>query len=468
VKIRVLAIAMCLVLAGSACGTRASKSDVEAANEGGSAAQTSSGPSDQPTGPTDGVMFGTLASPCGPGDATGATDVGVSDGEIAITTIADPGTAAAPGLNQGVFDSMKAFEKWCNGQGGINGRAVKVNLRDAKLTEYQAQVKAACQSDLALVGGIGVLDEQGAQDQVDCGLPNVPAAAVSPQQTGADLTYQPLPNPVDRYLVGPARWVAENFPDAITNAAALRTKISVTEVQSNRLIQAYEQVGFDFTYVDSANVGELNWAPLVVAMKNQGITYLTLTSSFEEIIPLQKEMALQGFEPTVIEQESNFYNQKYPDQAGEVSNGTFIRLTVWPFEEADLNPAMADYLSALEDAVPGAVPELLGVQAFSAALLWATAIDQLGSNVTRQGLAEVLSNTHAWDGGGMHGTGDPGAQVPAGCFLMLRVDNGRFVRQYPLEDEDEEVYQAGRGFDCSPENTAELTGDFAAGAEARG
>ncbi len=466
-KVRLLVVALALVLVAGACGTRASRSDVEAANGGQGSAQPSV-PADTSGGSAEGVTFGTLASPCGPGDASGATDVGVTDTEIAITTIADPGTAAAPGLNQGVFDSMKAFEKWCNDQGGINGRTVKVNLRDAALTEYQAQVKAACQSDLALVGGIGVLDEQGAQDQVDCGLPNVPAAAVSPQQTGADFTYQPIPNPVDKYLVGPAQWVAENYPDAITNAAALRTKISVTEVQSNRLIQAYEQAGFDFTYVDSSNVGEVNWAPLVVSMKNQGITFMTLTSSFEEIIPLQKEMALQGFEPTVIEQESNFYNQKYPDQAGETANGTFIRLTVWPFEEADSNPAMAAYLDALEAAVPGAIPELLGVQAFSAALLWATAVQQLGSNVTRQGVIENLSNTHAWDGGGMHGTGDPGDRIPPGCFIMLRISDGKFVREYPLEDEDTEIYQAGKGFDCSPDNTAELTGDFTPGATAGG
>lgn len=466
-KVRLLVVALALVLVAGACGTRASKSDVEAADAGQGSAE--------PTGPAGtsgesaaGVMFGTLESPCGPGDASGATDVGVTDTEISITTIADPGNPAVPGLNQGLFDSMEGFAEWCNAQGGINGRTIKVNLRDAKLSEYQAQVKAACESDLALVGGMGTLDEQGAQDQVDCGLPNVPAAAVSPEQTGADFTYQPLPNPVDKYLVGPGKWVADNYPDAITSAAALRTKLSITEVQSDRLIQAYEQVGFDFTYVDSANIGEVNWAPLVVAMKNQGVRYLTLTSSFEEIIPLQKEMALQGFEPDVIEQEANFYNQKYPEQAGAAADGTFVRLTVWPFEEADENPAMAEYLSALDAAVPGAIPELLGVQAFSAALLWATAVKSLGSNVTRQGIIDALADTHSWDGGGLHGVSDPGNKVNPGCYIIMKVEGGGFVREYPLETEDADVYSAGKGFNCSPDNIAELTGPFTPGATVGG
>ena len=46
-------------------------------------------------------MVGTLPTPCGEGDASGSTDQGVTDDAIAISTIADPGAQAAPGLNLG-------------------------------------------------------------------------------------------------------------------------------------------------------------------------------------------------------------------------------------------------------------------------------------------------------------------------------------------------------------------------------
>ena len=196
-------------------------------------------------------------------------------------------------------------------------------------------------------------------------------------------------------------------------AAALRSKLSVTENQSDRLIEAYEQVGFDFTYIDAAAIGETNWAPLVIAMKNQGVQYLTLTSSFEEIVPLQNEMALQGFNPEVTELQTNYYNAKYPEQAGSVADGTYIRLTAWPFEEADRNPATKAYLDALEAAVPGSQPELLGVQAFSAGLLWATAVKTLGSERDPRRLVAELNNIHQWNGGGLHGVTDPGSNVPS-------------------------------------------------------
>ena len=48
---------------------------------------------------------------------------------VTITTIADPG-GAKPGLNQGVFDSMRAFADWCNGQGGILDDVLVYRLQD--------------------------------------------------------------------------------------------------------------------------------------------------------------------------------------------------------------------------------------------------------------------------------------------------------------------------------------------------
>ena len=174
-----IAMVTALALLAGACGTRLSDQEIEAAagsQNGAATGSASSGPSTTPEG---GATFGTIASPCGPGNAKGATDVGVTDSEIHIVTIADPGNTAKPGLNQGVFDSMSAFEKWCNDQGGINGRRLVVEQRDAGLFEYATQVKYACENAVSLVGGIGALDDLGAQDQVNCGLPNVPAAAVT-------------------------------------------------------------------------------------------------------------------------------------------------------------------------------------------------------------------------------------------------------------------------------------------------
>jgi hypothetical protein len=181
-------------------------------------------------------------------------------------------------------------------------------------------------------------------------------------------------------------------------------------------------------------------------------------------------MGAQGFQPEVTELETNFYNAKFPqlakEQGAEIGN-TYVRLTTWPFEEADQRPAMRSYLDTLEQYVPGAAPEQLGVQSFSAGLLFATAAKAAGNDLTRDRLLEELANIHEWDGGGLHGVTDPGNNTPASCFVMLAVSYDGFPRRYPLPDADKEVYDAGKGMACPTDAAVTLTGDYGTGAKQR-
>jgi len=472
-----------LSLVATSCGTRV-KEQSDAIGNGGlgggqvvNASGTGGGPGGAPgegraaTAPAN--VFGSLTNPCGPATQPNtATGPGVTETQISVSTIADPGSVK-PGLNKGVHDSMQAFADWCNTFGGINGRKLVVDLKDAALTKYKDMVVESCTDSLALVGGIGVFDQLGAQDQVDCGIPNIPAAVVNPEAVGAELTVQPLPNVLGRYQTGTAQWVKATFPDSITKASSLYSAVPTTQDQAARLVEAYESVGFRFIMRQSANINETNWGPIVVSMKNDDVRYMTLTSSFEEIVPLQKEMAAQGYRPQVTELETNFYNSKYPAAAkeqGADTTNTFVRLTVWPFEEAATNPAMQQYLEILKQYVPDADPEELGVQAFSAGLLFATAAKAAGANLTRETLYTELKKVHEWNAGGLHGTTDPGANVPSSCFIMMKVNVEKpgFDRAYPLQDKDAEVYTKGRGMACPENVTYQLKGEFNQGAKKRG
>jgi ABC-type branched-subunit amino acid transport system substrate-binding protein len=443
-------IAAVLLLAS--CGTRGDPRAAERVDAGPTPTATESSSTE-----ADATVFGTLPSPCGPtpaGMTLTASDQGVTPESITVATIADPG-GPVPGLNQGIFDSMDAFAEWCNAQGGINGRELVVKKLDAGVLQYRERVLEACEFAFALVGGGGALDELGAQEAVDCGLVDVPGFTVSALKSDSDRMVQPAPNPSGEYNVGAARWMAEEDPDAIEKAASLYTKVETTEIQEARHREAYEQVGFDFVYEAAANLNEVNWAPLIVAMRGSEVEYVTLTSSFEEGVNLQKAMVEQGFEPTFFDLEANYYNPKYPAAAGKAADGTLVRLTAVPFEEADENPAMSQYLEALA-ATNGddVVPELLGVQSWSAGLLFATAVKALGADVTRDALLAELESIHEWDGGGLHGPNDPGNNRASGCFVVMEVVDGGFERRYPEE-----------GLDCDQGNLVELEGDYGEGAK---
>ena len=153
---------------------------------GSSATQTTTPPSSSSSSDTSGSAtttagtFGTMDTPvCEKGSSSGSPASGVSADTIKVGTIADPGFAGRPGLDQELFDTAKVFAAWCNAAGGINGRKIENDLLDAALTNVKAKVDEACLKDFFLVGGGAVFDQDGVKDRLSCLLPEVAGYAVS-------------------------------------------------------------------------------------------------------------------------------------------------------------------------------------------------------------------------------------------------------------------------------------------------
>ena len=150
--------------------------------------------------------FGDLEAVCQDGDASGATEQGVTDTEIKVSTVSDKGF---DGLNKEMFDTAKAFVDWCNEHGGILGRQISVTDADAALTNYGPVVQDACDRDFAMVGGGAVLDDDNDGVRVGCGLANIAGYVVSENARQADLQVQPVPNSFDEVAAGRYRAAKE-------------------------------------------------------------------------------------------------------------------------------------------------------------------------------------------------------------------------------------------------------------------
>jgi ABC-type branched-subunit amino acid transport system substrate-binding protein len=463
-KVKFVGALVIVALVASACGSRTDESGTSEAGQVGG--QTDSPvdttPGETPGAPGDGEGFGLLESPCGPGDASGATDQGVTDDAITVGVIADPGSIVA-GLNQELHDGMVAFAGWCNAQGGINGRTLELRLYDAQLAQYRDRVLEACDEVFALVGGGGVFDNLGAQEVVDCDLLEVPGFTVSPEKWATGVAsgrmYSPIPNPDDVYRVGPARWYLEEFPEIADAGANTWGNAPVVDVQAANHQSAYESVGYEFVYQATTPIDGTvsDYSQYVVAMRDRNVEYFTFTSTWEELVNFQNAMAQQGFSPTVVDLEANFYNQEYASQGGSAVEGSFVRIGIAPFEEPDEVPAMADYLDAMERYNPSGKVATLGVHAFSAGLLFATATDAVGNDVTREAVIEQLRTIDDWSAGGLHAPNNPGENLPGPCFVIMEVVDGGFERRYPLPDDD--AYEAEgtrRGYACPDDGVVSL------------
>jgi ABC-type branched-subunit amino acid transport system substrate-binding protein len=463
---RICALLLAFALVAAGCADRD-----EGADSGDGTTEDSTGGGSSSGG--DGT-FGTLESPCGeqdpdtaePTSTDPAETQGVEDGTLRLGTVSDPGFEGRPGLNQELFDAGQAFVEWCNEQGGINGRQIELTEYDAAITEYQARMSEACANEFSMVGGGAVSDNIWETTGLQCGLIDVAGFATTPEKAGEagaetiqeNRTIQPVPNPSNQYPVGASRLLAEEFPDAPGNAAIIYGDIATTQVQKDRQVEGLGQVGYDFTQETAYNIlGEANWAPFAAELRDADISFLTFVGEGQFFAQIQLALAEQGYTPEVMAVDANLYDPEYLEAAGEAAEGTFLRLALWPFEEAEDNPATQEYIDLIE-ARDGKVAAL-GAQSFSAWLLFATLANEcdVAGDLTRQCILDGAGEIHDWTGGGLHAPANVGDNEGTDCVIVMQVEDGEFVRHTP-----ESPTGGEDGFSCSEENIVDLQGSFSA------
>lgn len=460
-KIRSVALCCALALVATACGSRLS--DEELATGGGVGGGAPTGEAAAPSAPEgDGApMIGTLEIPCGEGDAAPgeppADTEGVTAETVEIAVISDKaGQVKVPTAS--IEESMQAFVDWCNGQGGVNGRQLSLLKIDSKLFNHLEATREACNAGVfAIVGSGSVTDNAGAQEMVDCGLVEVPGYTATAAKGLSDNLVAPVPNPSNTFPNGQAAWVAERHPEAIKKAAVLAPDIETSNVQVERMVRAYEDLGFEFVYRKKTGALQESYATEAAEMKRLGVEWVTMVSPVSETVKLLDDMRTQSFEPEVVDLGQQYYDPEL--LATSASEGAIVQLNTVPFEEVDQSPALQTYLEAYEALDASVQPTSLGVQAFSAGLLFATALRALGDDITREGLLDELRTITEWDGGGLHFPANPGENLGSACFMYMEVRDGAFERLWPEEPTT---------WDCDESYRFDLQDDFGGGATAGG
>jgi ABC-type branched-subunit amino acid transport system substrate-binding protein len=402
------------------------------------------------TAADSGTSFGDLASPCGPGDANGATAQGVTDTSITIGYGDDAGYQPAPGLSHQLSDAMKAMISWCNDQGGINGRKVVGNYYDAKVTEVTNAMTQACAQAFMLVGEGWVFDSGQESTRQGCGLPAVPGYAVSPAFTNAPDQVQSVPNPVDYMPTEFAAAFQKLFPEQIKKTATVYADYPATKDPKDKVLATYPQFGFNF--LDCPQVygiqGESDWKPLAQKLKDCGAEAVYFAGSpypnFENFLDAANQV---DYHPIWFS-DANMYDEALAKwNVNGYADKVYIRSSFTPLFEADKVPAVQQYIDIVTKS--GGEVNQLGEQAASSFLLWATAAQQCGSTLTRDCVMGELAKVTSWTGGGLHSEGNPAGNLPATCGMVLKVTGTNFERVYPTEPGT---------LDCSADYATKVTG----------
>lgn len=407
-----------LVLLASACGNRAGDED--------------SGGNGSDSGPT-------TEAPSGSG--AGATDVGVTDDAITIGVIADL-TGVVPGLFKAAPDAVRAYAAMVNEAGGIHGRQLVVEVFDTGTNDNGNRLayEEACDAVFASVGSESAFDTGGYEAVAACGFPHLAGFTTDDQVDELDFVF-PRTSP-DVVGVGAARWFAEEFPEAVKNAAMFHGNIPVTELAALNQMEARRSVGWEYIYQQPVATLESNYTPHVLEMSRRGVQAFGFVADVNNIVRLQTAMREQGVTVTIADVNTQGYSQDYLEAVGPAGEGSYVPLAHALLEEADQIEALEEYVTWLDRTVPGELPTSNGLQAWVRAKLFHEAAEAVGPELTRDALIAELEGMTDWDADGLIPPIDVGERIQdESCFLLAQVQDGTYVRVFPDE-----------GFYCSADD----------------
>jgi len=377
--------------------------------------------------------FGDITWPCNPGDASGNSDQGVTDDSILIGGGDDRGYAAALGLNITQTDTLQAFVDKCNSLGGINGRQIEVELYDAKIFEVSNVWLDACPRMFMMVAEGFAVDGIGEESRVQCELAHIPTYTVSAAAAHGPLMIQPVPNPADRNPLSMAAYIAETYPSSIEKSGTMFGNFGATIETKDKTLSSYPPLGFEFVINLEYNiVGEDDWTPFVLDLKDAGVEHVYFTGTCLPNYQAFRAAASVNDFDAFYTTDANFYENSCREANSDgVMDRTYVRMAFVPFEEREYSEAVSDYLDIMEAA--GGEIALLGMQAASAFMLWATAAKECGSELTRECVLAEAEKIEEWSGGGLHVASNPGVNEPPPCGIVLELVGDTYERIFPPE-----------------------------------
>jgi len=427
----------------AACGARVSGTEVSASRSGGAGSQSAATEDTvQSTASTVAGAAGAAepgAAGAGGGPATtvasgatdngGATDVGVTATSITVGNVATM-SGPVPGLFSGAVYGTQAWVAYQNSLGGINGRKIRLDVRDDQFDTGQnrAQTIDLLGKAFALVGSFSLYD--------DAAVPQIEKAGVAAVQVPLANGLQVSPNnfsvaPVKRGApTGPWNLFKEKFPQSIGAVGAIYGDVPAAKDNYLNEKNAMQSVGFKFVYERGYQPTETDFTADVIRMRSAGVKFFFTSGDVKTVARVAKAMQSQNFKPDAFAVFGPAYDATFVPLAGSAGEGVMNVGTqaMYLGEDAPYNPEVRLFLDWLHKVKPGYTPDLFAAYGWGQGRLFAKAVQDAGPKLTRAGLLAALRKIDDWNGYGMFPPVGPASKRPALCYIIEAVHNGKFER----------------------------------------
>ncbi len=406
--------------------------------------------------PTNGVWPG-VGKICetGPGGASSVRGVGPKTIHIAVFN--DAANTVEPGLEEELVQQAMAFAAWCNASGGINGRDIMIDDRDAALFNAAQVTELACQSDFMAVGGGMALDQPSVPIREQCGLGQISGYLASDASEVASDQVDPGGGNTDTWPSGWFRVLAKAYPQAVKKAGMGGSNTpSVLEPERKYEFGAEAQ-GWKVVDFQEPPIAVTDWAPYVEEAQSKGVEALW-PSLDDNIVPYFQAMTTAGYHPAFVLLGVQFYNST--TTSGVAANPglppVYVETSWWPLEMASQNPSTEQLVKVMHTYAKGDAVDFDDEEGAESWLLWAKSASACGTDLTVSCVLSHAAATKSWDAGGIQA---PIASLamsnlnpqPSPCFALLEAKPNKFVYDKAITEPTQSIWN------CNPTNVVHLT-----------
>jgi hypothetical protein len=395
---------------------------------------------------------------CEPGPGGASTVRGVGAKTINIASFNDAANTITPGLEVEFPEQATAFADWCNAAGGIDGRKIVIDNRDAALFNAAQQTTAACQSDFMAVGGGMALDQPAVPIREKCGLGQISGYVVSNLSVLGTDQVDPSGTNTDSISAGWFGALAKAYPKAVKVAGmGAGDTPSVLQPETKDEFAAEAQGWTVVDFLEPPTSVE-NWAPYVEQYQQKGVTALWPADD-SNFTPFAQAMTTAGYHPTFVILGAQFDNSQ--TQQDVAANPTlppvYVETQWWPLAQASQNPSTEELVTTMHKYAKGDPIDFDDEEAAESWLLWAKSASACGaSNLTVTCVLTHAAATKNWDAGGIQA---PIAGLalsnenpqPTPCFALLQLTAKGIVYDKKLTAPTKSIWN------CNPKNVVQLT-----------
>jgi hypothetical protein len=408
------------------------------------------------TATTNGVWPG-VGKICESGTGAASSVRGVKAKSINIAVFNDAANTVDPGLEAEFVQQANAFADWCNASGGINGRHIVIDDRDAALFNAAQQATAACQSDFMAVGGGMALDQPSVPIREQCGLGQITGYVVSNASDLASLQVDPTGINTDSVSSGWFGALAKAYPQAVKKAGMGGSdSASVLQPETKYEFGAEAQGWKVDDFLEPPLTVE-NWTPYVEDYQSKGSEALWPADN-SNFTPFAQAMTTAGYHPAFIALGTQFAIPQ--TQKAVVDNPSlppvYVETSWWPLSMASQNPSTEQLVETMHTYAKGDSIDFNDEEGAEAWLLWAKSASACGASLTVTCVLNHAAATKNWDAGGIEA---PIASLtlsnenpqPSPCFTIMKAGPKGFITDPAITKPTQSIWN------CNPKNVVHLT-----------